>query len=239
MLLYVYLFVQNYEVTWYNFYFMCFIFKNMFFKIPRNDQLTIFSFHKKLKNDSSENINPTQLNYDFDSKSISNKNYEWMFFIKKKVITTLALNIFMAIVYILFYLFKGFYIVDIQKQNLLVIILFGINGIIEQLGTFMKNTEMTIFLNNQSFNAIWMGVGASFICYIFMYIFTHSMAGVVLVIYLTYYYIFFKFYPMVKNSDMKLININMLLLTENEDQKNGNENNDTPNTSFDRVDLNN
>ena len=27
MLLYVYLFVQNYEVTWYNFYFMCFIFK--------------------------------------------------------------------------------------------------------------------------------------------------------------------------------------------------------------------
>jgi hypothetical protein len=239
MLLYVYLFVQNYEVTWYNFYFMCFIFKNMFFKIPRNDQLTIFSFHKKLKNDSSENINPTQLNYDFDSKSISNKNYEWMFFIKKKVITTLALNIFMAMVYILFYLFKGFYIVDIQKQNLLVIILFGINGIIEQLGTFMKNTEMTIFLNNQSFNAIWMGVGASFICYIFMYIFTHSMAGVVLVIYLTYYYIFFKFYPMVKNSDMKLININMLLLTENEDQKNGNENNDTPNTSFDRVDLNN
>jgi hypothetical protein len=239
MLLYVYLFVQNYEVAWYNFYFICFIFKNMFFKIPRNDQLTIFSFHKKLKNDSADNINPTQINYDFDSKSISNKNYEWMFFIKKKVITTLAMNIFMALVYIIFYLFKGFYIVDIQKHNLLVIILFGINGIIEQLGTFIKNTEMTIFLNNQSFNAIWMGLGASFICYIFMYIFTHSMAGVVLVIYLTYYYIFFKFYPMVKNSDMKLININMLLLTENEEQKNENSNNDTPNTSFDRVDLNN
>ena len=239
MLLYVYLFVQNYEVAWYNFYFICFIFKNMFFKIPRNDQLTIFSFHKKLKNDSADNINPTQINYDFDSKSISNKNYEWMFFIKKKVITTLAMNIFIALVYIIFYLFKGFYIVDIQKHNLLVIILFGINGIIEQLGTFIKNTEMTIFLNNQSFNAIWMGLGASFICYIFMYIFTHSMAGVVLVIYLTYYYIFFKFYPMVKNSDMKLININMLLLTENEEQKNENSNNDTPNTSFDRVDLNN
>ena len=239
MLLYVYLFVQNYEVAWYNFYFICFIFKNMFFKIPRNDQLTIFSFHKKLKNDSADNINPTQINYDFDSKSISNKNYEWMFFIKKKVITTLAMNIFMALVYIIFYLFKGFYIVDIQKHNLLVLILFGINGIIEQLGTFIKNTEMTIFLNNQSFNAIWMGLGASFICYIFMYIFTHSMAGVVLVIYLTYYYIFFKFYPMVKNSDMKLININMLLLTENEEQKNENSNNDTPNTSFDRVDLNN
>ena len=105
----------------------------------------IFSFHKKLKNDSADNINPTQINYDFDSKSISNKNYEWMFFIKKKVITTLAMNIFMELVYIIFYLFNGFYIVDIQKHYLLVIILFGINGIIEQLDTFIKNTEMTIF----------------------------------------------------------------------------------------------
>ena len=211
----------------------------MLFKIPRNDQLMIFFFHKQLKNDSAENINPTQINYDFDSKSISNKNYEWMSFIKKKVITTLALNIFIALVYIIFYLCKGFYIVDIQKHNLLVIIIFGINGIIEQLGTFMKNIESTIFLNNQSFNAIWMGLGVSFICYIFMYIFTHSMAGVALTIYLTYYYIFFKFYPMIKNSDMKLININMLLLTEDEEQKNGNENNETPNISFDRVELNN
>jgi len=125
----------------------------------------------------------------------------------------------------------------IQKKNLFAIILFGINGIIEQLGIFMKNTEMTIFLNNQLFNAIWMGTGVSFLCFIFMYLFTHSMAGVVLVIYLTYYYIFFKFYPMVKNSDMKLININILLLTENEEQKNENEN-DTPNSSFDRIDLN-
>ena len=237
MLLYVYLFVSKYEVAWYNFFFICFIFKNMFFKIPRNDPLTIYSFYKKLKNDSSENINPTQLNYDFDSKSMSNKNYEWMFFIKRKVINILALNIFMAAVYIIFYLCKGFHIVDIQKKNLFAIILFGINGIIEQLGIFMKNTEMTIFLNNQLFNAIWMGTGVSFLCFIFMYLFTHSMAGVVLVIYLTYYYIFFKFYPMVKNSDMKLININILLLTENEEQKNENEN-DTPNSSFDRIDLN-
>ena len=238
MLLYVYLFVEKYEVSWYNFYFICFIFKNMFFKIPRNDQLTVFAFHKKLKNDSSENINPTQLNYDFDSKSMANKNYEWMLFIKRKVITILSLNIFVAIVYILFYLFKGFHIVDIQKQNLLVIILFAINGIIEQLGLFVKNVEMTIFLNNQSFNALWMGVVASFICFILMYFFTHSMPGVVLVIYLTYYYIFFKFYPMVKNTDMKLINMNILLLTEKNDEEQKNDNNDTPNSSFDRIDLN-
>ena len=238
MLLYVYLFVQKYEVSWYNFYFICFIFKNMFFKIPRNDQLILIAFYRKLKNDSSEILNPTQLNYDFDSKSMANKNYEWMFFIKKKVITTLALNIFMALVYIIFYLCKGFYIVDIKKHNLLVIILFAINGIIEQLGIFVKNTEMLIILKNQSFNALWMGMGVSFICFIFMYIFTHSMAGVVLVIYLTYYYIFFKFYPIIKNSDLKVINMN-LLLTENNEQKNEDENDDTPNSSFDRVDFDN
>ena len=141
----------------------------------------------------------------------------------------------MAIIYIVFYLFKGFYIVDIKKQNLLVIILFGINGIIEQLGLFIKNIEMTIFVTNQSFNALWMGIGVSIGCFILMYIFTHSMSGVVLVIYLTYYYIFFKFYPLVKNTDMKLINMNILLLNDNEEQKKDEK--DTPNSSYDRIDY--
>ena len=238
MLLYVYLFVTKYEVSWYNFYFICFIFKNMFFKIPRNDKLILYFFHNKLKNDSSENINNIKINYDFDSKSMSNKNYEWMFFIKRKVTNILALNIFIAIVYVVFYLSNGFYIVDIKKQNLFVIILFGINGIIEQLGIFMKNSEMTIFKDNNSINAVYMGTAVSFICFIFMYLFTHSMAGVVLVIYLTYYYIFFKFYPRVKNSDMKVIDMHSLLMTDDEEQNNENENIDTPNTSFNRVDPN-
>ena len=238
MLLYVYLFVSNYKVDWYNFYFMCFIFKNMFFKIPRNDQLTIYYFHKKIKNDSVENMNNIKFNYDFDSKSMSNKNYEWMFFIKRKITNILALNILVAIVYVVFYLSNGFNIVDIKKQNLFVIILFGINGIIEQLGSFIKNAEMTIFKDNNSFNAVYIGIGASFICFIFMYLFTHNMAGVVLVIYLTYYYIFFKFYPRVKNSDMKVIDMNILLLANSEEQKNEDENNDTPNSSFNRIDSN-
>ena len=169
---------------------------------------------------------------------MSNKNYEWMFFIKRKVTNILALNIFIAIVYVVFYLSNGFYIVDIKKQNLFVIILFGINGIIEQLGIFMKNSEMTIFKDNNSINAVYMGTAVSFICFIFMYLFTHSMAGVVLVIYLTYYYIFFKFYPRVKNSDMKVIDMHSLLMTDDEEQNNENENIDTPNTSFNRVDPN-
>ena len=160
-----------------------------------------------------------------------------MFFIKKKVINILALNISMAIIYLLFYLFKGFQIVDITKQNILVIILFGINGIIEQLGLFIKNVETFIFLDNQSFNALCLGVGASFLCFIIMYLIGHSMAGVVLVIYLTYYYIFFKFYPLVKNADMKIINMNVASLTEKNGQEQKNDSNYTPNSSFDRIDL--
>jgi hypothetical protein len=179
-------------------------------------------------------MNPTQLNYDFDSKTQSNKNYEWMFFIKKKIINMLALNIIVAIVYILFYLFKGFHIVDITKKNILVIILFSINGIIEQLATYVRNVEMSIFKDNQSFNAVWMGVIGSFVCFIFMYLITHSMAGVVLVIYLTYCYIFFKLYPVIKNTDIKL----MSLLSEKNDEEQKNDNTDTPNSSFDRIDLN-
>ena len=237
MLLYIFLFVKNYEISWYNFFFICFIFKNMFFKIPRNDQLTIYTFHKNLNNDSSDNINPSQINYDFDTRNTTNKNYEWMLFIKKKVINILALNIFMAIIYIIFYLCKGFYIVNIKNQNILVIFLFAINGIIEQLALFIKNVEMIIFLNNQSFNAVLMGIGASFLCFILMYLFTYSMAGVVLVIYLTYYYIFFKFYSVVKNADMKLININILMLSEQNEEEQKNNNIETPDSSFDRIDI--
>jgi len=235
MLLYVYLFVKNYVVEWYNFYFMCFIFKNMFFKIPRSDQLDIYYFHKSMISEPSENISPGQINYDFDTKSMNNKNFEWMYFIKTKVIRILALNIFIAIVYILFYCLNGFYIVDIKKQYLLVIILFGINGIVEQLGLFIKNAEGIMF--SQSFNSMWMGVLCTFIVFIVIHFMTNSMAGVVLIIYLTYYYIFFKFYPLVKNADMKLININKLLLPE-EIEEIKNPSSDTPNSSFDRIDLN-
>ena len=71
-----------------------------------------------------------------------------------------------------------------------------------------------------------------------MHLITHSMAGVLLVIYLTFYYIFFKFYPLIKNTDMKLININMLLLSEKSEEEEKNDNTDTPNSSYDRIDLN-
>ena len=43
---------------------------------------------------------------------------------------------------------------------------------------------------------------------------------------------------MIKNTDMKLININMLLLSEKNDEEEKNESTDTPNSSYDRIDLN-
>jgi len=51
MLLYVFFFIEKYEISFYNFFFICFIFKNMFFKFPRNDKLTIVSFIRKVLNE--------------------------------------------------------------------------------------------------------------------------------------------------------------------------------------------
>ena len=79
------------------------------------------------------------INYEFDAKSQINKNYEWMFFIKTKVTYNLALNIFIAIVYIFFYFLKGFHIVQIMNYKFLVIIFFSLNAIIEQLALFVIN----------------------------------------------------------------------------------------------------
>jgi hypothetical protein len=214
MLLYVFLFIEKYEITHYNFFFICFIFKNMFFKIPRNDRLNIISFLKKLLDETSENVNLVPSNYEFDAKSQVNKGYEWMLYVKTKVTNILALNIYNAIIYILFYLFKGFHIVDIYESNILVIILFSLNGIIEQLALYVQNVGSCIKENNQSFNYMWMGVLGTIVAFILMFWMTHSMAGVTLVVYLTYYFLFFKLYSWGKNCEIMLINMNWLVPNE-------------------------
>jgi hypothetical protein len=214
MLLYVFLFIEKYEITHYNFLFICFIFKNMFFKIPRNDRLNIISFLKKLLDETSENVNLVPSNYEFDAKSQVNKGYEWMLYVKTKVTNILALNIYNAIIYIFFYLFKGFHIVDIYESNILVIILFSLNGIIEQLALYVQNVGSCIKENNQSFNYMWMGVLGTIVAFILMFWMTHSMAGVTLVVYLTYYFLFFKLYSWGKNCEIMLINMNWLVPNE-------------------------
>jgi hypothetical protein len=214
MLLYVFLFIEKYEITHYNFFFICFIFKNMFFKIPRNDRLNIISFLKKLLDETSENVNLVPSNYEFDAKSQVNKGYEWMLYVKTKVTNILALNIYNAIIYIFFYLFKGFHIIDIYESNILVIILFSLNGIIEQLALYVQNVGSCIKENNQSFNYMWMGVLGTIVAFILMFWMTHSMAGVTLVVYLTYYFLFFKLYSWGKNCEIMLINMNWLVPNE-------------------------
>jgi hypothetical protein len=214
MLLYVFLFIEKYEITHYNFFFICFIFKNMFFKIPRNDRLNIISFLKKLLDETSENVNLVPSNYEFDAKSQVNKGYEWMLYVKTKVTNILTLNIYNAIIYIFFYLFKGFHIIDIYESNILVIILFSLNGIIEQLALYVQNVGSCIKENNQSFNYMWMGVLGTIVAFILMFWMTHSMAGVTLVVYLTYYFLFFKLYSWGKNCEIMLINMNWLVPNE-------------------------
>jgi len=209
MVLYVFFFVKNYEISYFNFFFMCFIFKNMFFKISRKDELNIFMFYKKIYYESSENIN-TEL----DSKFHMSKNYEWMIFIKEKIINIIILNIIIALLYIAFYLFKGFQIIDIKEKNILLIILFGLNGIIEQLGIFIINVEKIIFSNGQSFYVFFIGFIFSFLSFFSIINYFHSITGGVAVIYITFYYIFFKFYPIIKNSDTKLFIINEIFYQE-------------------------
>ena len=137
-----------------------------------------------------------------------------MLYVKTKVTNILALNIYNAIIYILFYLFKGFHIVDIYESNILVIILFSLNGIIEQLALYVQNVGSCIKENNQSFNYMWMGVLGTIVAFILMFWMTHSMAGVTLVVYLTYYFLFFKLYSWGKNCEIMLINMNWLVPNE-------------------------
>ena len=235
MLLYVFFFVSNYDITWYNFYFISFIFKNMFFKCARNDQMEVYNFYNNLSRSTMDNFNPSSLTYDFDSEAKNDKNFSWMFFIKRKIITILALNIFLGIIFIIFYLINGYYIVEIRKSDLLVIILFAVDGIIEELGLFVKNVEGCIFQNSQIFNAFGLGLIISIVAYAILYFIFKSMSAVVLVMYLTFYFIFFKFYPVIKNTDMKLINLKMQIKMDNNEKS---KIEDTPDSSFERIDVN-
>lgn len=243
MLLYVFLRVKEYEVTWYNFYFMCFIFKNMFFKIPRNDQMNFLVFYKRIRNDSSENLVPAQDNYDYDTKPKMNKNLELMFYIKHKVINILALNICIGLIYIVFYLFNGFHIVDINKTDLLAIIFFAINGIMEQLALFSKNIYCTMYNAEndlyQILMAVIIGLAVSIGALFVVHLLTNGLFWIVLVIYITYYLIFIKYYPIVKNTDLLVIKISLLLFEEKSEKEYQNyDNMETPNSSFDRIDQN-
>ena len=236
MLLYVFFFVSNYDITWYNFYFISFILKNMFFRSARNDQMEVYNFYNNLNRNAMDNFNPSSLSYDFDSEAKNDKNFAWMFFIKRKIITILALNIFLGIIFIIFYLVHGYYIVQIKKSNFFTIFLFAINGIIEELGLFVKNVEGCVFQNSQIFNAYGLGLIISIVAYAILFFISKSMSGVVLVMYLTYYFIFFKFFPVIKNTDMKLINLKMQINIDNNEKSDKVE--DTPDSSFERIDVN-
>ena len=239
MLLFVYFFIEKYDITLYNFFFICFIFKNMFFKIPRNDALTAIKFLKKSRNESSENFNLMPNNYDFDTKSQTNKDYEWKLFIKTKVINIFALNIIVSLIYILFYVLKGFYIVKIYKSNIIVIFLFGLNAIFEQLGLFIQNVEKNIINKNQSFYFMCIGTLGSILGFILMFWITKSITGITVIIYFTYYFIFFRLYSSTKNCDYMSININRQIIEEKKDKENNdiNDDNEDENSknSFNRI----
>ncbi len=107
-----------------------------------------------------------------------------------------------------------------MNSNFLVILLFALNAIIEQLAIYIKNVGNCIKDSNNSFHDMWMGVLGSILAFILMFWLTHSMAGVTLVMYLTYYFLFFRLYSWGKNYDIMVINMNLQMPGERKDDDN-------------------
>ena len=107
-----------------------------------------------------------------------------------------------------------------MNSNFLVIFLFAINAIIEQLAIYINNVGNCIKDSNNSFHDMWMGVLGSILAFILMFWLAHSMAGVTLVMYLTYYFIFFRLYSWGKNYDIMVINMNLQMPGERKDDDN-------------------
>ena len=107
-----------------------------------------------------------------------------------------------------------------MNSNFLVIFFFALNGIIEQLALYVKNVGSCIKDSNYSFHDMWMGVLCSIIAFILMFWLINSMSGVTLVIYLTYYFIFFRTYSWAKNYDVMVINMNLQMPDEKREEEN-------------------
>ena len=107
--------------------------------------------------------------------------------------------------------------VKIYYTNFLVIILFSLNGIIEQLALFVKTVENCIKNSNQALTDMLIGLCGSIVAFILMFWISHSMAGITLVIYLTYYFLFFRLYSFGKNYDISIIGMNMNMNNSNDE----------------------
>ena len=154
-------------------------------------------------------------NYDYDTRIKENKNYEWIQFIKSKIIGTLILNIIFCLFFILFYLFNGYKIINIEESFLSIIIIFGIISIIEFTSKIIITLYITCFNNQKLFFYLTIGFIGSIIIFYLNYFLFKNFLLMIIFIYSTYYIIFIRFYPEIQKIDLDFITINELSNEEN------------------------
>lgn len=196
--------IENYIL-----FFGMILIKDLLFKIKQKDKEQILSYYHSLCDSAGGDSLYNKLSYEYDSTNQKNKNYEWMMFIKTKIIGTAAVNIVIAVVYLLFYFLNGFTLLKINETNFIANIILSINAIVQQTSICVLNIFVCLLKRN---TIIYLGIGfgLSVGCYFVVYlIFAKSLSLTILVMYITFYVVYLRFCPQVKNVDMKVVNFEM------------------------------
>ena len=201
--------IKNYNYNISNFYFTMILIKHLFHEMKGNEINELMKIYKSLKIGEQDDEYEFS-NYDYDTRIRENKNYEWIQFIKSKILGTLTLHVIFCIFFILFYLFNGYKIINIEESFLSIIIIFGIISIIEYTSKIIITLYIICFDNQKLFFYLTIGFIGSIILFYLNYLFIKSFLIMIIFIYSTFYIIFIRFYPEIQKIDLDFITINEL-----------------------------
>lgn len=193
------------------------LFKHLFFYIKRKDKEEIIEYYQQLEGNSSTSMF-NKLSYEYDSPNQGTKgNFQWMMFIKTKLMGTIVINFIIGIIYVLFYLFGGF---KVLKQEILgwwyIIPFYAFNAIAEQCSYQMKGIREYLLKKN-SLIFILIAFAISLMGFVlFKIFFGDYFIMLILGLHAGYYFLLYKFYPEIKNVDMRIVNLEMLMHCNNE-----------------------
>ena len=197
--------IENYIL-----FFGMLLIKNLLFKLKQKDKEEILSYYHSLSDTGNGDSLYNKLSYEYDSTNQRNKNYEWILFIKTKIIGTIAINLVIAIIYLIFYFFNGFSLIKINESNMLANIFLSVNALVQQTALVVLNL-FECLLKRSTLTYLGLGFGLSIAGYFLVFlIFSKSLAFTVLLMYITFYVIYIRFLPQVKNVDMRVVNFEMI-----------------------------
>lgn len=197
------------------------LFKYLFYYIKRKDKEEIIEYYQQLQGNNSSMFN--KLSYEYDSPNQGTKgNFQWMLFIKTKLMGSVVINFIIGIIYVVFYLFGGFTLLNQEVEGWWYVIPFyTLNAMVEQCAYQMKGIRDHLLKKN-SLVLVLMAFGISLGGFIlFKMLVGDYFIMLILGIYLGYYFLLYKFYPEIKNVDMRIVNLEMLMHSSNN-------NNETP-----------